>query len=499
MTNTVIVALHDGWYGCGTGAGRSNRIFLTGLLPLLAPPVRLRVLPIRLEPDSQEYDPAWHATSQAILRNVDEVVPVDNGTNGQIRFGNITNFQHACTHAAQIITGLVDETETALVVAIDAPFAGLAPRLPHALRSRLVYVPRSTALLHSPDDAGRVAFDHEGFQALTSAGGRVAAVSPHMRDHLQRAFSLPDRSLIDLPNGLAADDWNLNEAGPYLLPSGARSRFLFALGRAQPYKGFDDLLDALGHLRERRRGVPHLVLAAVTESAQPSPYQQHLAKRIRDGQLDATLITRFDHRLRGLFAHSQLAAAIIPSRTEPFGRVLLDAYIGGGAPVVTTTAGGLATMAHDKTHDKTAFTCQPSNPASLAAAIDRALDATPAQRARMRRAARAEAARHAHPDAVHRFLHQTAPWALAHGEPFPRRTHTPGSRERDQLNPRTQPSRPADAPVAPTRPPQSAPPYPSALPQVRPTPRSAPHQSVTSDTADTRPHHPDQADASETP
>jgi hypothetical protein len=51
----LVVAVHDGFYGFGTGAGRSNRAFLQVLCELLDPSVRLTVLPVRLASDSAEY------------------------------------------------------------------------------------------------------------------------------------------------------------------------------------------------------------------------------------------------------------------------------------------------------------------------------------------------------------------------------------------------------------------------------------------------------------
>jgi hypothetical protein len=65
------------------------------------------------------------------------------------------------------------------------------------------------------------------------------------------------------------------------------------MGRAVDYKGFDDLIDALAILKANRTKLPHTVIAAVTDTAQPTPYQEHLACKIAARGLDATLLTRF--------------------------------------------------------------------------------------------------------------------------------------------------------------------------------------------------------------
>src|ERR1700734_3748285 len=90
----VAVAVHDGFYGCGTGAGHSNRAFLTILADLLDPSVHQAILPIRLVPASSDYDTAWHNHSLGLAANARaDVLPVDNGTCGLSRFGPLDTFR----------------------------------------------------------------------------------------------------------------------------------------------------------------------------------------------------------------------------------------------------------------------------------------------------------------------------------------------------------------------------------------------------------------------
>ncbi|WP_309236805.1 glycosyltransferase [Micromonospora sp. S-DT3-3-22] len=82
----------------------------------------------------------------------------------------------------------------------------------------------------------------------------------------------------------------------------------------------------------------------------------------------------------------------------------------GAAPVVTTTAGGLAEQV---TEGVTGFTSEPARPDALAAAIDRALATTPKQRDQMRQAGQSELnSRFNHDAAVGRFLGEITPWAV---------------------------------------------------------------------------------------
>ena len=411
---TIAVALHDGFFSFGTGAGSANRAFLTALTPILAPGVRLIVLPISVVPDSTEYNPAWHADMHALIEAADgEVFPVENGTGGYLRFGGVAAFRRACTSAAQIIRDKVlPHASQLLIIAFDTPFYGLAGQLPLTARPAVVAVVRSTAVLHAPHDSTRIRWDRDGLHATAAAGGHIAAISAHIRTHLAEDYQIPPSALIDLPDGVTdSERQHIASPGTVPLPAPARAGFMLAMGRAQPYKGFDDLLDALSLLKDRRIRVPHAVIAAVTEDTEPGAYQCRLARHISAEQLDATLITRFDPGLRALLLHRALAAVVVPSRVEPFGRIPLEAFTAGAAPIVATTAGGLAELVTDGV---TGYTASPADPRSLAAAIHRALAADIATRGRLRAAGRHLAAtRFNHHRAVGAFLSARAPWAIS--------------------------------------------------------------------------------------
>lgn len=412
---TVVVLMHDGFYSCGTGAGRSNKAFLQVLLGLLHPSVRLVVMPIHLSPASAEYNADWHQEMRQLVAQAGgRVLPVENGTAGMVRFGGLGAFEHASACAAALIRHrLLPDSGPLLITAFDCPFYGLAAELaPHLhprTRPELVVVARATAALHTPDDTQRVAWERAGLQQTIAAGGRVAAISAHMRAHLADAYQLPDIALLDLPNGLTSDDWrHIAPPDTRLLPPKAHPGFVLAMGRAVPYKGFEDLLDALAILKTCDIAVPHTLLAAVTDTPGLTPYQRHLAERITEQDLDVTLLARFDPGLRSLLVHPALAAVVVPSRAEPFGRIPLEAFVAGAAPVVATTAGGLAELVTTGA----GFTAPAADPPALAGALHDALTITTTDRARLRAAGRRVAARYNYEQTVRDFLIRTAPWTI---------------------------------------------------------------------------------------
>lgn len=398
MKPLIAVCLHDGFYGCGTGAGVANRAFLEALIALLpAGAVDMIVLPVEISTASAEYDAEWHARSLQLVDQVGgQVFPLDNGTAGSTRWGGLPSFRILAEHAAEVLIDLFPNPGGAiagqrLVVAHDVPFYGLATTLPPDLIASLLLVAHSTAGVHCPADRERVAWEKRGLRRVARYGGRIGAISEHMRRHLMGDYELPAVALADLPIGLSRADWERRPSSGFMLPTPAAGGFWLAMGRAVAYKGFDDLLDALALLRDTGEQPRHLVLAAVTDSGRINDHQAHLADRIAAEQLDVTLYNEFSADIQNLLAHPAIHGVIVPSRAEPFGRIPLEAYAAGAAPVVATAVGGLAEQVVD---GLTGFTAAPSDPAALARALRRALHQAADERSSMRAAGAALAARY---------------------------------------------------------------------------------------------------------
>ncbi|MEU4607632.1 glycosyltransferase family 4 protein [Kribbella sp. NPDC023972] len=402
----IAVLMHDGFYGCGTGAGTSNRTLLQELLAHSSPSTDILVMPIRLDPSSSEYDESWHAATKALLAQTGSVIEaLDNGTHGQLRFGGLENFRRVVHDAScRLHRRFAGTNGMPWIIALDVPFLGLGSVLGPELAKRLILVPRSTARIHAPGDLDRVAWESAALQEATDRGARVAAISAFMRSHLQTDYSVDARHIIDLPNGLVDADWRQPAGQALPLPPHAADSFMLCMGRATPYKGYDDVLDALQYLKRQGGPVPHTVLAAVTDGPVVTDYQRHLAWRIQSEHLNVSLVTSFSPAIRALLWHPALCAVLVPSQAEPFGRIPIEAHAAGAAPVVTTTAGGLSDQVIDGV---TGFTCDPHDPLGLAAAIHRALSLDPEARREMRdRAGRDVRRRFDHSAAVRTFIKQ---------------------------------------------------------------------------------------------
>ncbi|WP_431775461.1 glycosyltransferase family 4 protein [Streptomyces cucumeris] len=403
----VAVALHEGFYGAESGTGFSNRAFLTALARLL-PPGHLSVITPYVPDTAGVHDQRWANEVREMLRQAEaDVITIPEV---QAAPDTIHGSAQLCDLAGEAAVRIADQASRCLLIGLDIPFLGLASYTSSA--TDLLLVPRSTTALMRPKDRSRVRWERDALQAATVRGGRIGAISPHMRGHLTVDYAVPQASIVSIPNGLIQEEMARPTSAP-LLPCKARAGFLLAMGRAVPTKGFEDLLEALHILKKRGVRAPHLLLAAVTsdEHERPTLYQEDLAARIREYGLDATLITRFTPAIRAWLYNPALRAVVVPSREEPFGRIPLEAFAAGAGPVVATTAGGLAQTVVE---GETGFTAAPRDARDLASALHRALAVLPGERDRLRSAGAALVrSRHDYEASIGSVIERIAPWALA--------------------------------------------------------------------------------------
>jgi glycogen(starch) synthase len=156
---------------------------------------------------------------------------------------------------------------------------------------------------------------------------------------------------------------------------------LLYIGRLEYEKGVQDLIAALPRIRRSHPGA-RLALAGTGTAAD---LLSATARSHRVLRSVAFLGHLPDDELATLLAAAD--AVVLPSRYEPFGIVALEAAA-AGAPLATSTAGGLGELVVD---GKTGVTFPPGNVAALAAAVGAVLT-DPRGAARRARTARARLA-----------------------------------------------------------------------------------------------------------
>ena len=147
---------------------------------------------------------------------------------------------------------------------------------------------------------------------------------------------------------------------------------LLTVGRIQPLKGIDVAVRALAELAadgEAAPGAPYrLVIVGGPSGPHGEEEHQRLCRLVRDlsvaGQV--TMVPPQPHELLSSY-YRAADVCLVPSRSESFGLVALEAGA-CGTPVVASAVGGLSTLVDD---GRTGFLVDPSDPAAVAASVRR--------------------------------------------------------------------------------------------------------------------------------
>jgi glycogen(starch) synthase len=196
-----------------------------------------------------------------------------------------------------------------------------------------------------------------GLRVALRRADAVTGCSSFVLDDAVRRFGLQAGTVV--PNGVEMD--GDAEPEPIDLPF---DRFLLALGRVVPKKGFDLLLDAFARLPP---GVGLVV-------GGDGPALAGLAARARElGVAGRVLLPGRLGRGQVAWAMARAEGFVLPSRVEPFGIVALEA-MRAGRPVVVTPHGGPPEIVR---YGRDGLVADPLDAEALAAALARLLDDEP--------------------------------------------------------------------------------------------------------------------------
>lgn len=196
--------------------------------------------------------------------------------------------------------------------------------------------------------------------------GAFINITRHIEERL-KAEGAAGKPHFLVPNMLPGSRQSLPSEKPYQQPV-----HLGAIGRFVQYKGFDLFVAALGLLRDK--GIPFTATlagdGAERELLQNQVNQLNLSEQVSmPGWLpsSAALFDRID-------------LLCVPSRHEPFGLIILEAF-NDGIPLVVTAAEGPSEICRD---GEDALVCPVDDPPALAAAMERLIKNN-AQASRLRR------------------------------------------------------------------------------------------------------------------
>jgi glycosyltransferase involved in cell wall biosynthesis len=378
----LLYCTFNGAANCTNGIGRQTQTLLGAFsrrwdeLNALAGPFTPFVAIPEPGPATWAYDPARLAETERTLAarggrvfslSYDQKAP----------FWSPRVWSQLSAGAAAVSRRLARRFEHVAVIAVDTPFVGIgAHRLPANVRVLLAMYGTAHWHHHPHPEPSRLAWERDGL-ATIGAGVRPADIGQALTEHLVQDYGVrredfvPFRSALDL-------------TAPDLRPASIeRARLVAAefgipldrpvvlvVARTDPTKGVDQLIAALGPLRDR----VHLV-AIVVPFDGADPLLDAYRREIAEQHLHATLISRFTRELpRALASLPGTAVVACPSRGEALANVPLETALWarhGGPVVVAPALGGFPETITD---GRTGILYDPRQPAALTAALRRGLD-----------------------------------------------------------------------------------------------------------------------------
>jgi D-inositol-3-phosphate glycosyltransferase len=245
---------------------------------------------------------------------------------------------------------------------------------------------------------------------IVQTADRIVAANVVERAHLVWYYGAKSDGISVIPCGVDTELFQpMSQATAKDLLELPPEPALLYVGRLQPIKGLETLLEAMARIG----GAARLYIVGGDSDEPSSPHAARLRTRVAALGLDRRV--RFlgaqpQRRLRYFYAAAE--ATVMPSYYESFGMVALEA-MACGSPVVASRVGGLTTTVKDGI---TGYLVPEGNAQALSERLELLLH-DPETRARLSREATRWAADHRWPcvaEAVCRLYSELRPQALSH-------------------------------------------------------------------------------------
>jgi D-inositol-3-phosphate glycosyltransferase len=207
----------------------------------------------------------------------------------------------------------------------------------------------------------------KGEQAVLQFADRIVAATPAELAQLQWLYQADIRKIVVIPPGVDISRFYpipMDEAKEFIgVP--ICDRMLFYVGRIEPLKGIDTLIQAIALMHRQNVCV---CLAVIGGDPDNSPETQNVemerlkAMRQEAGLTDLVAFLGKRDQDTLPYYYSAAEAVVVPSHYESFGMVALEA-MACGTPVVASQVGGLAFLVQDGI---TGFTVPVDDPQALA-------------------------------------------------------------------------------------------------------------------------------------
>ncbi len=230
------------------------------------------------------------------------------------------------------------------------------------------------------------------YNRVMTEGEIVIAVSEFIRTHLMKEYGVPDERIRVIHRGVDIAQFDANNVSSTRLVQLAtkwrltESQHVVMLpGRLTAWKGHDLLIDAIAELKRRNKGETDVRCIMVGQDHGRPNHRKSVMRYAAARGADVHIIDDCNDLPAAYMVSDVVVSA--STRPEAFGRVVVEAQA-MGRPVVAPSHGGAPEII---VPGVTGWLFTPSDPISLADALDRALRLSQVERFRIAEAAVARA------------------------------------------------------------------------------------------------------------
>lgn len=290
------------------------------------------------------------------LPKVELTTHIDQFVNGIQEFATNKGLTYDLIHSHYWMSGLAAE-------ALKADWQVPVIQMFHTLGAMKQRVARSSEEVEGE-------YRLNGERRVLGMADRVVAATQAELAQLQWLYQADTRKIVVIPPGVDLSRFYPIPADEAKEAIGVNTcnRMLLFVGRIEPLKGIDTLIQAIAIMRHAGKLDEDVCLAVIGGETDTSPENvgkemSHLHEMRQHYELD-DFVTFLGQRSQETlpYYYSAAEAVVLPSVYESFGMVALEA-MACGTPVVASEVGGLAFLVQDQ---KTGFTVPFADPQALA-------------------------------------------------------------------------------------------------------------------------------------
>jgi D-inositol-3-phosphate glycosyltransferase len=207
----------------------------------------------------------------------------------------------------------------------------------------------------------------QGEKEVLKRANRIIAATIAEVTQLRFLYKAPADKLVVIPPGVDVSHFYPIPADEAKMYVGLKpdDRMVLFVGRIEPLKGVDTLIQAMSYLQLSEKRPVHLAIIGGDPAASPQEMSSEMARlqKLCDdlavGQTVVFLGKRDQDKLP--YYYSAAEVVVMPSHYESFGMVALEA-MACGTPVIASEVGGLAYLVRD---GETGFTIPDQEPEML--------------------------------------------------------------------------------------------------------------------------------------